>query len=146
MNSKKITKGSLQVDSALVFFIENDVLEGLTIRKKDFWKQFEEFLKEYGPLANQYLKARDDIQSLIDQWHLDRKGQPHDEEAYEIFLIDIGYIHPRPESVDVSTNNVDPEIAAVAAPQLVVPIDNARYALNAANARWVRGTRTQTTP
>ena len=136
MNSEKITKGSLQVDSALVSFIENDVLEGLTIRKEDFWKQFEEFLKEYVPLANQFLKSRDDIQSLIDQWHLDRKGQPHDEEAYETFLKDIGYILPRPESVDVSTSNVDPEIAAVAAPQLVVPIDNARYALNAANARW----------
>ena len=136
MNSEKITKGSLQVDSALVSFVENDVLEGLTIRKEDFWKQFEEFLKEYGPLANQFLKSRDDIQSLIDQWHLDRKGQPHDEEAYETFLKDIGYILPRPESVDVSTSNVDPEIAAVAAPQLVVPIDNARYALNAANARW----------
>ena len=136
MNSEKITKGSLQVDSALVSFVENDVLEGLTIRKEDFWKQFEEFLKEYVPLANQFLKSRDDIQSLIDQWHLDRKGQPHDEEAYETFLKDIGYILPRPESVDVSTSNVDPEIAAVAAPQLVVPIDNARYALNAANARW----------
>ena len=136
MNSEKITKGPLQVDSALVSFVENDVLEGLMIRKEDFWKRFEEFLKEYVLLANQFLKSRDDIQSLIDQWHLDRKGQPHDEEAYETFLIDIGYIHPRPESVDVSTNNVDPEIAAVAAPQLVVPIDNARYALNAANARW----------
>ena len=136
MNYEKITKGSLQVDSALVSFIENDVLEGLKIRKEDFWKQFEEFLKEYVPLANQFLKSRDDIQSLIDQWHLDRKGQPHDEEAYETFLKDIGYILPRPESVDVSTSNVDPEIAAVAAPQLVVPIDNARYALNAANARW----------
>ena len=136
MNSEKITKGSLQVDLALVSFIENDVLEGLKIRKEDFWKQFEEFLKEYVPLANQFLKSRDDIQSLIDQWHLDRKGQPHDEEAYETFLKDIGYILPRPESVDVSTSNVDPEIAAVAAPQLVVPIDNARYALNAANARW----------
>ena len=136
MNSEKITKGSLQVDSALVSFVENDVLEGLTIRKEDFWKQFEEFLKEYVLLANQFLKSRDDIQSLIDQWHLDRKGQPHDEEAYETFLKDIGYILPRPESVDVSTSNVDPEIAAVAAPQLVVPIDNARYALNAANARW----------
>ena len=90
MNSEKITKGSLQVDSALVSFVENDVLEGLTIRKEDFWKQFEEFLKEYGPLANQFLKSRDDIQSLIDQWHLDRKGQPHDEEAYETFLKDIG--------------------------------------------------------
>ena len=136
MNYEKITKGSLQVDSALVSFIENDVLEGLKIRKEDFWKQFEEFLKEYVPLANQFLKSRDDIQSLIDQWHLDRKDQPHDEEAYETFLKDIGYILPRPESVDVSTSNVDPEIAAVAAPQLVVPIDNARYALNAANARW----------
>ena len=136
MNSEKITIGSLQIDSGLVSFIENDVLEGLTIRKEDFWKQFEEFLKEYVLLANQFLKSRDDIQSLIDQWHLDRKGQPHDEEAYETFLKDIGYILPRPESVDVSTSNVDPEIAAVAAPQLVVPIDNARYALNAANARW----------
>ena len=65
MNSEKITKGSLQVDSALVSFVENDVLEGLTIRKEDFWKQFEEFLKEYGPLANQFLKSRDDIQSCL---------------------------------------------------------------------------------
>ena len=136
MNSSKISKGSLGVDSALASFIENDVLEGLAIDRNEFWTNFEQFLKEYSLLANQFLKTRDDIQSQIDQWHIDHKGHPHDQEEYESFLVDIGYILPRPNSVSVNTSNVDPEIASIAAPQLVVPIDNARYALNAANARW----------
>ena len=135
MNSSKISKGSLGVDSALASFIENDVLEGLAIDRNEFWTNFEQFLKEYSLLANQFLKTRDDIQSQIDQWHIDRKGHPHDQEEYESFLVDIGYILPRPNSVSVNTSNIDPEIASIAAPQLVVPIDNARYALNAANDR-----------
>jgi len=136
MNSSKVSKESLIIDSALASFIENDVLEGLNIDPNKFWSNFEQFLKEYSLLANQFLKTRDDIQSQIDQWHIDHKGCPHDQEEYESFLVDIGYILPRPVSVSVNTSNVDPEIANIAAPQLVVPIDNARYALNAANARW----------
>ena len=136
MSSSKVSKESLTVDSALASFIENDVLEGLDLDPNKFWSNFEQFLKEYSLLANQFLKTRDDIQSQIDQWHIDHKGRPHDQEEYESFLFDIGYILPRPDSVSVNTSNVDPEIANIAAPQLVVPIDNARYALNAANARW----------
>ena len=136
MSSSKVSKESLTVDSALASFIENDVLEGLDLDPNKFWSNFEQFLKEYSLLANQFLKTRDDIQSQIDQWHIDHKGRPHDQEEYESFLVDIGYILPRPDSVSVNTSNVDPEIANIAAPQLVVPIDNARYALNAANARW----------
>ncbi len=136
MSSSKVSKESVTVDSALASFIENDVLEGLDLDPNKFWSNFEKFLKEYSLLANQFLKTRDDIQSQIDQWHIDHKGRPHDQEEYESFLVDIGYILPRPDSVSVNTSNVDPEIANIAAPQLVVPIDNARYALNAANARW----------
>ncbi|MGB1489980.1 MAG: malate synthase G [Acidimicrobiales bacterium] len=136
MSSSKVSKESVTVDSALASFIENDVLEGLDLDPNRFWSNFEQFLKEYSLLANQFLKTRDDIQSRIDQWHIDHKGRPHDQEEYESFLVDIGYILPRPDSVSVNTSNVDPEIANIAAPQLVVPIDNARYALNAANARW----------
>ena len=132
----KSKQKSLTVDSALASFIENDVLEGLDIDPNKFWSNFEDFLKEYSLLANQFLKTRDDIQSQIDQWHINHKGHPHDQEEYESFLVDIGYILPRPDSVTVNTSNVDPEISNIAAPQLVVPIDNARYALNAANARW----------
>ena len=136
MKSSKVIKKSLAVDSALASFIENDVLEGLDIDPNKFWNNFEQFLKEFSLLANQFLKTRDDMQSQIDQWHIDHKGHPHDQEEYETFLVNIGYILPRPNSVSVNTSNVDPEIANIAAPQLVVPIDNARYALNAANARW----------
>ena len=136
MKSSKVIKKSLAVDSALASFIENDVLEGLDLDPNKFWNNFEQFLKEFSLLANQFLKTRDDMQSQIDQWHIDHKGHPHDQEEYETFLVNIGYILPRPNSVSVNTSNVDPEIANIAAPQLVVPIDNARYALNAANARW----------
>ena len=136
MSSQKTTRGPLEIDSALSFFIETEALDGLGIEPQEFWEKFGIFLKEYKTLANQFLKSRDDIQSLIDQWHIERRDQAHDEDSYKSFLTDIGYILPRPNTVSVNTNNVDPEIAAVAAPQLVVPIDNARYALNAANARW----------
>ena len=136
MSSQKTTRGPLEIDSALSSFIETEALDGLSIDPQEFWDKFGAFLKEYKTLANQFLKSRDDTQSLIDQWHIERRDQAHDEDSYKSFLTDIGYILPRPNTLSVNTNNVDPEIAAVAAPQLVVPIDNARYALNAANARW----------
>ncbi|MEC8767806.1 MAG: malate synthase G, partial [Actinomycetota bacterium] len=90
MNSSKVSKKSLTIDSALASFIENDVLEGLDIYPNKFWSNFEQFLKEYSLLANQFLKIRDDIQSQIDQWHIGHKGHPHDQEEYESFLVDIG--------------------------------------------------------
>ena len=136
MSSQKTTRGPLEIDFALSSFIEKEALNGLAIDPQEFWDKFGTFLKEYKTLADQFLKSRDDIQSLIDQWHIERRDQTHDEDSYKSFLTDIGYMLPRPNIVSVNTNNVDPEIAAVAAPQLVVPIDNARYALNAANARW----------
>ena len=82
------------------------------------------------------LRVRDDYQSQIDDWHISRRGNPHDHEAYISFLTEIGYVQDRPLSVQVDTKNVDPEIASIPGPQLVVPVDNARYAINAANARW----------
>ena len=136
MSSQKTIRGPLAIESALCSFIETKALDGLAIEPQEFWDKFGAFLKEYKTLADQFLKTRDDIQSLIDQWHIERRDQAHDKDSYNSFLNDIGYILPRPNTVSVNTTNVDPEIAAVAAPQLVVPIDNARYALNAANARW----------
>lgn len=136
MSLSNTTKGSLQVNNELVDFLESDVLAGLGLSADEFWKKFEVFLKEYKPQVESFLQKRDDFQSQIDQWHVDKKNMPHDQAAYEAFLSDIGYLCPKPDSVSVNTANVDPEIASIAAPQLVVPVDNARYALNAANARW----------
>ena len=89
-----------------------------------------------GPITERLLAERESLQAQIDRWHRDHKGQGFDATAYEVFLRDIGYLHPEPAPFSITTDNVDPEIAQIAGPQLVVPVMNARYALNAANARW----------
>ena len=101
-----------------------------------FWSGFETCLDELGPLNRELLSVRDEFQRQIDQWHLDRKGSVLDAQEYKTFLSDIGYLLPEPDDFEISTANVDEEISTLAGPQLVVPVMNARYALNAANARW----------
>ena len=133
---KYIQVSGLSVAQELYDFIESDALDGLTVSAAQFWDGLSELAHELGPKNRDLLAQRSDIQSKIDEWHIARRGQAHDAEAYQDFLKEIGYLVPEPVDFSVTTQNVDPEIAATPGPQLVVPIMNARYALNAANARW----------
>ena len=127
---------SLTISNHLKDFLENEVLEGLDISKEHFWSAFEKIINEFSPRNKALLDKREDIQSQIDSWHIDRKDMDFNPEEYKTFLTDIGYIAERSKDFSISTDNVDPEIKTIAGPQLVVPVMNARFALNAANARW----------
>ena len=127
---------SLTISNHLRDFLENEVLDGLDISKEHFWSSFEKIINEFSPRNKALLDKREDIQSQIDSWHIDRKDVDFNSEEYKTFLTDIGYIAPRSPDFSISTDNVDPEIKTIAGPQLVVPVMNARFALNAANARW----------
>ena len=133
---KYIQVSGLSVAQELYDFIESDALDGLTVSAAQFWDGLSELAHELGPKNRDLLAQRADIQGKIDEWHIARRGQAHDAEAYQDFLKEIGYLVAEPVDFSVTTQNVDPEIAATPGPQLVVPIMNARYALNAANARW----------
>ena len=128
--------GALRVDAELKQLIENDILPGTGVSASDFWAALERINAEFSPRNRALLKTRDELQARIDQWHEERKGQPHDAAAYKAFLTEIGYLVEEPADFSITTENVDTEIAAQAGAQLVVPVKNARYALNAANARW----------
>ena len=132
----RIEKYGLSIDSKLLEFIESEAIPGTGVDPNIFWQGFSKIVEELGPKNSNLLKKREELQSKIDEWHLSRKGQMHNAEAYKSFLIDIGYLFPEMEDFKIDTVNVDPEISKVCGPQLVVPIMNARYALNAANARW----------
>ena len=127
---------SLTVSSHLKDFLENEVLVGLDITKEHFWSSFEKIVNEFSPRNKALLQKREDIQSQIDAWHIKNKNEDFNPEKYKTFLTEIGYIAPRSSDFKISTDNVDPEIKTIAGPQLVVPVMNARFALNAANARW----------
>ena len=129
-------RNSLSVASELVRFLEDEALPGTGIEANEFWSGFEGLIREMSPRNQALLDRRDELQSQIDEWHVKHRGAPHDREAYKAFLEEIGYLVPEGEAFEAATQNVDPEIAQVPGPQLVVPISNARYALNAANARW----------
>jgi len=132
-NTKEL---SLKISTDLKDFLENEVLPGLDINADTFWKSFELIVKEFTPRNKDLLDKRENIQSQIDKWHLERKGEQHNHDEYKKFLEEIGYIAPRSPDFLITTDNVDPEIKTIAGPQLVVPVMNARFALNAANARW----------
>ena len=134
--SNRIEIGGLKVDEELYNLIKDEVAPGTGIDADAFWEKFGKLVNDLGPLNKELLARRDDLQSKIDAWHLERKGQPIDGEAYRAFLTEIGYLQKEADHFEVTTTNVDPEIGEIAGPQLVVPVDNARYALNAANARW----------
>ncbi|MEC8974581.1 MAG: malate synthase G, partial [Actinomycetota bacterium] len=136
MNEPKVVKGTMEVDATLFDFVNDSLLAGSNRNSDHFWSNLENFLSDFSPRVKRLLRIRDDFQSQIDGWHVGNRGVPHDSEEYIDFLTGIGYVKERPESVQVQTANVDPEVASIAAPQLVVPVDNARYAINAANARW----------
>ena len=126
----------LRVARPLHEMIEREALPGTGVEPARFWKGLSELVHEMGPRNRALLARRDELQARIDAWHLERKGKPHDPVAYKAFLADIGYLVPEGERFAIDTANVDPEIATIPGPQLVVPVMNARYALNAANARW----------
>ena len=131
-----VTRAGIEADPQLAAFIETDVLGPLGRDVDAFWKGFADLLGRFGPRNADLLARREDLQAKIDAWHTERAGQPHEAGAYRTFLEDIGYLAPEPGEFTIGTENVDPEIATMAGPQLVVPILNARFLLNAANARW----------
>ncbi len=126
----------LSVDSRLISFIEDKALPGTGLDADRFWSDFADLLAKFAPENAALLAKREDLQAQIDAWHQARAGQVHDAAAYQDFLREIGYLVPEPAPFRVGTADVDPEIATMAGPQLVVPALNARFALNAANARW----------
>ena len=134
--TNRIQKGGLQIAEELFNLVENDIAPGTGVDADHFWSEFENILNEYAPRNKALLAKRDDLQAQIDAWHTARKGQTHDAAAYKAFLQEIGYLLPEGPDFKVTTQNVDIEIAEQAGPQLVVPVKNARFALNADNARW----------
>jgi malate synthase len=132
----RIDRFGLQVEETLVDFIEADTLPGTDISANQFWKGLSNLVHTLGPKNRALLAKRDAIKAKIDAWHIENRGQPFDFAAYKAFLTEIGYLVPKGEAFSIDTANVDPEIAEIAGPQLVVPIMNARFALNAANARF----------
>lgn len=125
-----------QIHQALYNFVNAEVLPLVNIDVNSFWHHFEQILAEFTPRNQALLQKRRQLQQQIDAWHQQNKGRPVSTQTYQAFLTKIGYIVDAPESFEIQTNKVDEEIANIAGPQLVVPVDNARFALNAANARW----------
>jgi malate synthase len=134
--TERVQVGSLQVAKVLFDFVNNEAIPGTGITADTFWAGAEAVINDLAPKNRALLATRDDIQAQIDAWHQARAGQAHDAVAYKSFLQEIGYLLPEPADFQASTQNVDEEIARLAGPQLVVPVMNARFALNAANARW----------
>jgi malate synthase len=131
-----LDRAGLQVDAELATFLEQEAMAGLGLDGGAFWRGTADVLGWAATRGGQLLAVRDDLQARIDAWHEGRKGAPHDPEETRRFLTEIGYLVPEPGPFTVGTANVDPEVATLAGPQLVVPSLNARFVLNAANARW----------
>ena len=133
---KRVTIGSLSIDPALEALVREEIMPGLGLDAEDFWNSFSQILNDLTPRNRELLEKRDRIQQQIDDWHLNRMEKPHDPQAYQEFLRSIDYLVPEGPDFKITTTGVDPEISQIPGPQLVVPVSNARYALNAANARW----------
>jgi malate synthase len=131
-----VKRAGLEVAAPLAQLVESQILQGLDITTKAFWQGYEMLLRDLVPVNLKLLNRRDKLQQKIDDWHIARRGQPWDGAAYRAMLTDIGYLVPEGPDFQIETENVDPEIASIAGPQLVVPVMSARFGLNAANARW----------
>ena len=132
----RVNRSGLQVAEVLDTFINDEALPGSGVARDDFWSGVASLVSDLTQRNRTLLERRDELQSQIDRWHLDRRGQPIDTGAYKAFLVEIGYLVDEGPDFEIATAGVDPEIATIAGPQLVVPVLNARFALNAANARW----------
>ncbi|WP_067475906.1 malate synthase G [Nocardia amamiensis] len=134
--TERIQVGGLQVASVLHEFVENEALPGTGVDSAAFWAGAEQVINDLAPRNRALLAERDEIQGKVDAWHAEHPGANYDKAAYKNFLTEIGYLRPEPADFQITTQNVDDEIAVTAGPQLVVPVMNARFAINAANARW----------
>lgn len=135
-DSARVTYGGLHVSKELDNFLREELVTGINIQPSLFWKSLESILDTFGPKNIELLAKRDSLQEQIDNWHIQRKDQDHNAAEYKSFLKEIGYLLEEGDDFSIETSDVDPEIKTIAGPQLVVPVMNARFALNAANARW----------
>ena len=131
-----INKNDLDINSTLYEFVNNEILPGTDINSEDFWKKFGKVVHELAPINKALIQKREDIQKKIDVWHKENTGKDFNKDEYINFLKSISYLVDVKKDFKIDTLNVDEEISSIAGPQLVVPVDNARYAINAANARW----------
>ncbi|MBT2186510.1 malate synthase G [Sphingobium nicotianae] len=134
--TKQVTRAGLSVAAELADFIEGQALPGTGLTAEAFWQGTADIFARFAPRNEALLARRDALQAQIDAWHLARAGKPIDQAEYQAFLREIGYLVPEPAPFTIGSDNVDPELASMAGPQLVVPVLNARFLLNAANARW----------
>ena len=133
--SEYVDIAGLQVATPLYELVRDEITPGTGISDESVWQFFAAIIKDLTPKNETLLARRVELEKQINDWHLARKGQPHDADAYKQFLYEIGYLVKENDNFQITTQHVDPEIARIAGPQLVVPVNNARYALNAANAR-----------
>ncbi len=129
-------KNGLKINTKLLNFVNNEIIPGTNIKSEEFWTKFEKIVHELAPVNRKLIKKREEIQKKLDEWHIKNKGKELNKKEYLDYLKSISYIVEEKDKFNIETTNVDEEIAKIAGPQLVVPVDNARYALNAANARW----------
>src|SRR5208283_2103231 len=132
----RVSAGNLRVARVLYDFVNNEALPGTDIDPDSFWAGVDKVVTDLTPKNQDLLNRRDQLQAQIDKWHRHRVIEPLDVDAYRQFLTEIGYLLPEPDDFTITTSGVDDEITTTAGPQLVVPVLNARFALNAANARW----------
>src|ERR1700739_2158499 len=132
----RVSVGNLRVARVLHDFVNNEALPGTDIDPDSFWAGVDKVASHHTPQSQDMRRRRDELQAKIDKWHRQRVIEPIDPEAYREFLAEIGYLQPEPADFTITTSGVDDEITTTAGPQLVVPVTNARFALNAANARW----------
>ena len=131
-----INKNDLKISSTLFEFVNNEAIPGTGIVSEQFWDNFSKIVHELAPINKNLIEKREVIQKKIDNWHKSNKGDELNKKDYIKFLKSIGYLIEENNDFSIETTGVDKEISSIAGPQLVVPVDNARYALNAANARW----------
>ena len=134
--SQGIFHNNLEIDQALYELVVNDILPETGIDAEHLWQSVQTILEEFIPRNKALLETRDTLQKQIDDWHIQNRNKNHNPSDYKQFLSDINYLVEEGDDFKISTENVDPEIKTIAGPQLVVPINNARFALNATNARW----------